>query len=42
MDYGLDFDELYNWSWVVLFFLFRVSHKGEFYLDMFLIRQPLH
>jgi hypothetical protein len=29
-------------SWVVLFFLSRVSHKGEFYLDRFLTRQPLH
>jgi hypothetical protein len=24
------------------FFLSRVSHKGEFYLDRFLTRQPLH
>ena len=24
------------------FFLSRVSHKGEFYLDKFLMRQPLH
>jgi hypothetical protein len=23
-------------------FLSRVSHKGEFYLDRFLMRQPLH
>jgi hypothetical protein len=25
-----------------LFSLSRVSHKGEFYLDRFLMRQPLH
>ena len=42
MDDGLDFDELYNWSWAVLFFLSRVSHKGEFYLDRLLMRQSLY
>ena len=44
--YGLDFDVrtmnfiigagLYSFS------LSRVSHKGEFYLDKFLMRQSLH
>jgi hypothetical protein len=26
-------------SWLHFFFLSRVSHKGEFYLEMFLMRQ---
>jgi hypothetical protein len=29
-------------AWLHSFSLSRVSHKGEFYLDRFLMRQPLH
>jgi len=41
---GLDL--MNNWiklrGWLHSFSLSRVSHKGEFYLDRFLMRQPLH
>jgi len=29
-------------AWLYSFSLSRVSHKGEFYLERFLMRQPLH
>ena len=35
-------EQLNLWSWLHSFSLSRVSHKGEFYLDRFLMRQPLH
>ena len=35
----LSFEQWLIKSWLYSFFLFRISHKGEFYLERFLMRQ---